>query len=338
MSTPSSTERAAAAPRISRTPSRPWRSRAAGGAALVIGAQLLLAALVIAFAPLHEWLLAQAIPTDYFEPALDSPDEFEPVRGPLFAFRHGIDRSLVVDAGAALAVFDSFNAEHARRLAAELHRRFPGKPVRWVFYSHAHLDHIGGASELAPSEVIAHRDVRRYLADWPDADVLPITRELDGDAEVQLGRVSVRALYLGRSHTDTLYAYYFPEQHAVFAPDTAFIHSLPPFGLPDHYYPGYVRALDRIAALDFDVCVPTHFARGTKAEFLEFRQLMIDFRQASSALVADMGGDPSRGAGQRARIGEAYRRLRAKYGDYHGFDAMFIPHFLGGVGGAYLGY
>jgi len=337
MNTPSSTERAPA-PSISASPARGRRSRVATGAALVLGAQLLIATLVAAFAPLREWMLAQAIPTDYFEPALDSPDEFEPVRGPLFAFRHGIDRSLIVDAGAELAVFDSFNTEHARRLAAELRRRFPGKPVRWVFYSHAHLDHIGGAAELAPSEVIAHRDVSRYIADWPGAHVLPVTRGLDGDAELRLGPVSVRLLHLGRSHTDTLFAYYFPEQRTVFAPDTAFIHSLPPFGLPDYYYPGYVRALDRIAALDFELCVPTHFERGTKAEFLEFRQLMIDFRQASAALVADMGGDPSRGAGQRARIGDAYKQLRAKYGDYHGFEAMFIPHFLGGVAGAYLGY
>jgi hypothetical protein len=51
-----------------------------------------------------------------------------------------------------------------------------------------------------------------------------------------------------------------------------------------------------------------------------------------------MGGDPSRGAGQRARIGAAYRTLRAKYGDYHGFESMFIPHFLGSIGGTYVGY
>ena len=296
---------------------------------------------VVAFAtlaPMREWVLQQAIPTDYFEPELDKPDEFENIRGPIYAFRHGIDWSLVVDAGDALAVFDTFNPEHARRLQAELERRFAGKKVRWVFYSHNHLDHIQGAAELHPTEVIAHRRVMQYVADWPEASVLPVTQALDGDSEMQLGAVRVRLLYLGHSHTDTLYAFHFPEQHTVFAPDAAFIHSLPPFGLPDYYYPGYIRALDRIAALDFELCVASHFARGNRAEFLEFRQMMIDFRQASATLVAEMGGDPSRGAGQRARIGAAYRALESKYGDWHGFDAMFIPHFLGGVGGAYLGF
>jgi glyoxylase-like metal-dependent hydrolase (beta-lactamase superfamily II) len=317
--------------------SRRWRARLVGATAL-LGVQLAAIGALAAFAPLHEWILRQAIPTDYFEPSLDAPDTFEPIRGPLYAFTHGIDRSLVVDAGDALAVFDSYNLEHSKRLAAELARRFPGQPVRWVFYSHNHLDHIGGAAALHPSEVIGHRKLMEYVADWPGAQVLPVTREIDGDLDLQLGAVRVQLLYLGHSHSDTLYAYFFPEQRALFAPDTAFVHSLPPFGLPDYYYPGYLRALDRIAALDFELCLPAHFARGRKADFLAFRQLMIDFRQSSAALVAEMGGDPSRGAGQRARIGPAYRALRAKYGDWHGFDAMFLPHFLGGIGATYLGY
>jgi glyoxylase-like metal-dependent hydrolase (beta-lactamase superfamily II) len=320
-------------------PSGKWRLRPWVLATLtVLSVQLLGVLGVAAVLPVKEWLLQLAIPTDYFEPELDKPDEFEQISGPLFAFRHGIDRSVIADTGDALAVFDPFNTEHARRLQAELARRFPHKPVRWVFYSHSHLDHIGGAAELHPSEVIAHRTVMQYVADWPQASVLPVTRPLDGDTTLQLGALSVRLLYLGHSHSDTLYAFHFPEQRTVFAPDAAFIHSLPPFGLPDYYYPGYIRALDRIAAIDFDLCIPAHFERGSKAQFLEFRQLMIDFRQASAALVADMGGDPSRGAGQRARIGAAYRALKARYGDWHGFEAMFIPHFLGGIGGAYLGY
>jgi hypothetical protein len=54
--------------------------------------------------------------------------------------------------------------------------------------------------------------------------------------------------------------------------------------------------------------------------------------------VSRQSGDPSRGAGQRARIGAAYRALHQKYGDWHGFEAMFIPHFLGGIGASYLGF
>jgi glyoxylase-like metal-dependent hydrolase (beta-lactamase superfamily II) len=288
--------------------------------------------------PLREWSLQLAIPVNYFEPELDRADEFEQISGPVYAFRHGIDRSVVVDSGEGLAVFDTFSEEHCRLLNSELRERFPGQKVRWVFYSHSHLDHISGAAVLEPSEVIAHRKVMQYVADWPAAKVLPVTRAVEGDVDFMLGKVPVHLLYLGEGHTDTLYAYHFPQQRAVFAPDAAFVHSLPPFGMPATYYPGYLRALDRLSAVDFDALVTSHFARGEKADVAKFRQLMVDFRAASAAVVLEMGGNPSRGVEQRARIGAAYRTLKAKYGAWHGFEEMFIPHFLGGIGGAYLGY
>jgi glyoxylase-like metal-dependent hydrolase (beta-lactamase superfamily II) len=177
-----------------------------------------------------------------------------------------------------------------------------------------------------------------YVADWAHDDVLPVTNPIEGDVSMTLGDVPVHLVFLGHSHTETLYAYHFPRERAVYAPDTAFVRTMPPFGLPDHYYPGYIRALDRIGALDFDALVPSHFGLGKKADLLAYRQMLVDYREAATRIVNEMGGNPSRGAGQRARIGPAYMALKAKYGDWHGFDAMFLPHFFGGIGGAYLGY
>ena len=308
-------------------------------ALVLLGAQLVGVLCAVLLLPHREWILEQAIPVDYFEPELDRPDEFQNIAGPIYAFRHGINRSLIVDSQAGIAVFDPFNREHAERMSHELAGRFGGRRVRWVFYSHAHLDHVGGAEMLQPEEVIAHRGVMDRIRDFPAArDVLPVTRELDGDELFSLGGVSVQLVDLGHSHSESLYAFQFPEQRLVYAPDAAFVRTLPPFGLPDYYYPGYIRALDRLLALDFDRCVPAHFGLGTKADVADYRQMMVDYRQAAAALVADMGGNPSRGAGQRARIAGAYRALKAKYGSWHGFEAMFIPHFLGAVGATYVGY
>lgn len=99
-----------------------------------------------------------------------------------------------------------------------------------------------------------------------------------------------------------------------------------------------MRALDRLAALDFDHCVPSHFERGSKADYLEFRQMMVDYRAAGAAVVEAMGGEPSRGVQMRAHFGQAYLALRAKYGAWRGFDAMFVPHLVWQIGGTYLGY
>jgi glyoxylase-like metal-dependent hydrolase (beta-lactamase superfamily II) len=307
-------------------------------AAATLVVQLVLLVVVGALFPVKMWVLRQAIPTDYFDPENAKPDDFDHVSGALYAFRHGLNRSAVLDTPEGLAVFDTFSTSHARKLREELGRRFPGKPVKWVFYSHNHLDHIRGAGELSPVEVIAHKDVSSYVADWKHADVAPVTRALDGDAEIVLGGVVVSLLYLPRSHSQTLYAYYFKSERAVFTPDTAFIRSFPPFGLPDWYYPGYVRGLDRIAALDFEHCVPSHFEMGRKSDFLDYRQMMVDYREEGAAIVDAMGGEPSSGVEMRGHFGPAYLKLRAKYGSWRGFDAMFVPHFVGQIGGTYLGY
>lgn len=308
------------------------------GALLLLGAQLALLALISSIFPLRMWILRQAIPTDYFDPEIEKPDAFEHVNGALYAFRHGLNRSAILDTGEGLAVFDTYSSSHAARLRAAVRAHLPGKRVRWVFYSHNHLDHIRGASELAPDEVIAHQDVMSYVSDWENSDILPVTRALAGDAELVLGDQRVRLLYLSRSHSETLYAYHFPEQRAVFAPDAAFVRTLPPFGLPDWYYPGYIRGLDRIAALDFDHCITSHFELGNKQDFLDFRQMMIDFRRAGEEVVHKMHGEPSSGKKIRENFGDAYVALHAKYGSWRGFDAMFVPHFVGQVGGTYLGY
>jgi len=305
---------------------------------IIFGAELALLLAAVLFLPLRRWAMRQAIPTDYFEVESRKGDLFEQVGNRVYAFRHGIDRTLIIDSGDGLAVIDPFSTEFATALRGELAKRFPGARVRWVVYSHNHLDHIRGGGVLQPEEVIAHAKVWSYVVDWPHDDVLKPTRTLEGDQELRFGPVVVRALYLGHSHTDTLYAFFIPSERLVFAPDTAFVHAFPPFGLPDWYYPGYMRALDRIAELDFDSCVPSHFDRGTKQDFLAYRQMMRDYRSVAAAAVAKRGGVPASGAMVRDVFDEAYPALKAKYGDWLGFDSMFVPHFIGSVGGNYLGY
>ena len=66
--------------------------------------------------------------------------------------------------------------------------------------------------------------------------------------------------------------------------------------------------------------------------------MMIDYRAAAAAIVAEMGGEPNSGVEIRKRFGPAYLTLRVKYGDWKGFNAMFVPHLVGQIGGTYLGY
>ena len=72
-----------------------------------------------------------AMPIDYFEPEHAKPDQFVKITDRVYAFRHGFNRSLIVDTGEKIAVFDTFNEGHARALQKELFAEFADKPVGW---------------------------------------------------------------------------------------------------------------------------------------------------------------------------------------------------------------
>ncbi len=305
------------------------------GALIVTGLVLAGAVLLVLNGDRLKPLVFQlAMPTDYFEPERARPDAFVTIAPGVFAFSHGFNRSLVLDCGEKLAVFDSFNGEHAARLAQILARELPGKPVGWVVYSHHHLDHIRGAGALAPESVIAHEDVMSYVRDFDYVDdVLPVSSTIAGDTELVLGSVRVQLLYLPRSHSETLVAAYIPEKKVLFLPDLMFKDAVPPFGFPDWYYPGYIRALDRLLTLDAEHYVPTHFGIGRREDLLAYREFMVDFREEVLHALAKYDYDAADGSHLREALRAAYPVLAAKHGDRAGFDVMFIPHFGGQAGG-----
>ena len=63
-------------------------------------------------------------------------------------------------------------------------------------------------------------------------------------------------------HTDTLYAVYLPNERLLWTADFALVRTILPIGGPDYYFPGAVKAMERLAALDFDTFVPSHSGYG----------------------------------------------------------------------------
>lgn len=284
-------------------------------------------------------IFQQAFPTDYFEPYNAFPPTLEPVNSRVYSFRVGFNRGLVVNTDEGLAVFDTFNKTFAQALKVAITEKFPGKPVRWVFYSHHHLDHVRGAEALEPMEIIGHEDVNASLDDWPHAaQIARVNVPVEGDVDMMLGSVRARLLYMPRSHSTTLYGFHFPDESVVYAPDMMFVKAMPPFGFPDWYYPGYIRALDRLIELNAAHYVPSHFDNGNRADLIDYRTMMVDFRDAVTASLAKYDYDAASGTNLRAVFAEVYPELRDRYGHWHGFEAMFVPHFGGQAGGTYLGF
>jgi glyoxylase-like metal-dependent hydrolase (beta-lactamase superfamily II) len=279
-----------------------------------------------------------AIPADYFERQTRRAPAFEQITDRVFAYRHGIDRSLVLETGDGIAVVDSYHADMATALREELRHRFGTKRVRWLLYSHYHLDHVRGGTVLDPVEVIVHAKAPVYWRDFDTTDVATPTRTITGDQHLHLGELELDLLDLGHSHTDTLYAFHLPGQQVLFPPDAAWVRAVPPFGLPDFYHPGYLRALDRLTKLDVAHLITTHSDNGTKADLVAFRTFMHDSRALVEQALNAHGGLPTDGRTVRAVFDDVHPVLRQRYGHWHGFDAMFLPHLVRHVGGVYLGH
>jgi len=286
-------------------------------------------------------IMKQAFPTDYFEAFKDRKASLNRVSENVYAFAYGESISLVLKTEEGLAVFDTFSEEFTLRMKEMLLARFPNLKIKWVFYSHNHLDHIRGSANLEPEVVVGHKDINALVSDWPKEQVKgfsKVTQVVDGDTSLNVGGVEVKLLYMPQSHSLTLYGFYLPSEGVVYAPDMMFVKTLPPFGFPDWYYPGYMRALDRLISLDANHYIPSHFDFGDKQDLIDYRNMMFDFREEVFKGLKKRNFEAANGENARAILDEAYPVLKEKYGSWHGFGSMFIPHFAGQIGGSYLGY
>lgn len=259
----------------------------------------------------------------------------------VYTFRWTWDRSLVVKTDEGFVVTDPYSKEASTLLRAELEKLAPGVPVRAMIYSHYHLDHVVGGAPLGATEVIAHERCSTY---WKDLggnpgmdDVVMPTRVIAGDQTLEIGGVKIQMLDLGKSHTDTLYAFYLPEEKVLHTADVGLIRTLYPIGGPDMYTPGMIAAMERLAKLEFDAWIPSHFDHGKKADFEEALQFAITTRDLARAAYAKYGvpGDEDTFAEAFYSI---YDPLKEKYSHYRGFDQQALFLVSRAFSGAVLGY
>jgi glyoxylase-like metal-dependent hydrolase (beta-lactamase superfamily II) len=267
--------------------------------------------------------------------------DFKKITDRVYTFRWTWDRSLVIFTDDGIVVTDPFNKEAAAILKAELDRVAPGRPVHTMFYSHYHLDHVPGGAVLKPQNVVAHVKCPEYwaeLADEPSVrDIVKPTELIEGDQKKVIGGVEIDLLYLGHAHTDTLYAYYLPGEKVLYTVDMGLIRTVMPIGGPDMYMPGVLKQMDRLAALDFDAYVPSHFEYGHKADFLESVEFAKTVRRLAIETVSKYGLPDT-----ESRFLEGYHSmydpLKAKYGHYRGFDQQSLFLVSRAFSGAILGY
>ena len=88
------------------------------------------------------------------------PREIVPVKGDLYRARNGNWYTAFLVTPAGIILGDPINEDFAPWLERELDVRFPGKPVRYVVYSHSHFDHAAGGAVFADTAIfVAHENM-----------------------------------------------------------------------------------------------------------------------------------------------------------------------------------
>ncbi len=201
------------------------------------------------------------------------------IAGDLYRFQNNFHYSVFLVTPEGVIATDPINAEAARWLKVEILQRF-GREVKYLIYSHDHVDHIAGGEVFADTAVVvAHENAKATILGEKRPTAVPRVTFSD-QMKIELGGKSVELTYVGRGHSDNMIVMRFPAERALFAVDFISVKRLPYMTLTDAYFPDWIDAVKKVEQMDFDVLVPGHGPIGVKADAADHRAYLEDLYQA----------------------------------------------------------
>lgn len=195
------------------------------------------------------------------------------IAGDLYRFQNNYHYSVFLVTPEGIIATDPINADAATWLKSELATRF-GKPVKYLVYSHDHVDHSSGGEVFADTAVvIAHENARKDIIDEDRPTAVPQLTFTDR-LNIELGGKTVELYFLGRNHSDNMIVMRFPAEKVLFAVDFIPVKTLAWKNLTDAYIPDWMNALGRVEAMEFEVLAPGHGKLGDKTDVVAFRRYM----------------------------------------------------------------
>lgn len=205
--------------------------------------------------------------------AQDAKRSITQIKDDLYRFQNNFHYSVFLVTNDGIIVTDPINADAAKWLKTELAARF-AQPIKYLIYSHDHVDHIAGGNGFGEGvTVIAHDNAKADIIAEKRPTAVPDITFSDG-LTLELGGQTVELTYIGKSHSDNMIVMNFPAQRTLFAVDFIPIKTVAWKNLPDAYIPEWIEAVRKVEAMDFDILVPGHGPLGNKDDAVSFRKYM----------------------------------------------------------------
>ncbi|MEM7157663.1 MAG: MBL fold metallo-hydrolase [Myxococcota bacterium] len=268
---------------------------------------------------------------DYFDHET-SNSGLEQLTERVYTFSHHWERGIVIRTDEGLVVSDTFGPSYTRALLDALRRAGIDDPVHTVIYSHYHLDHVGGAAELSPTQILVHEDAPHFWAEAAPRELATPTRYVTGEPTLEIGGVQIELVDTSAAHSATLYALYLPQEGLLYAPDTLAPNVVLLGGAPAVPLRAYFGVMAKLDALPFETFVASHFGYGSKQDFRNTVAMLEDAWSTARTIFADYGWTEGNLHTHRDDTAEAFGRfydeLHQRYGDWHGFDQNILSAFV----------
>ena len=209
----------------------------------------------------------------------------------VYIFRFGGTQAMFVVTPDGVIATDPISPQASKVYLQEI-RKITQAPVRYVVYSHHHLDHVAGGApfKAAGATFVAHRQARAALVGLNHPEVVIPDLVVDDQTVLTIGGTRVELHFVGKNHTDNSLVTYVPKDRIIFAVDFLLIKELPFRSLPDTYVLEYVESIDRTLALDWDRMIAGHSRQdgiGTKDDIRAFKGYMSDLFAAVKQAAAE---------------------------------------------------
>lgn len=158
------------------------------------------------------------------------------------------------------------------------------QPVKYVFNTHHHGDHSGGNAQLGKAaQLISQQNARDRMAAGDQGSAPSLS--FSDQQTLYLGGSEVRAVHLGRSHTNGDAVVYFPQLGVIHTGDM-FVRGAP---FIDYSSGGsaleWDDTLNEVLQLEFDTVIPGHGEVATREDLTQWKSDFETFRSRVSQLV-----------------------------------------------------